>query len=79
MCLIGAVMLAGCATAPTSWTRPDGQTPATAQLQLDETACRGEVDKANMDAGENRVILGESRAMRSVFDGCMASKGYLPE
>jgi hypothetical protein len=68
-----AVMLAGCATAPTPsavWMRTDGRPVAgdvalTQQFQIHRTICRGD--------GEN----GRSNAADSAFLGCMAQKGYM--
>ena len=74
-------VLCGCAGQPRAWTKADGTTPASADLQLAMTACRGEATRANMAAGENAAIatglLGNSGEMQTVFDGCMAQHGYL--
>jgi hypothetical protein len=49
MAVLG-VALAGCANAPKTWTRPDGAAILPAQLPLDEIACKGEANKANLSA-----------------------------
>jgi hypothetical protein len=48
-----------------------------AQFEADQTICKGEVSKADIGAGENRVILGMSRDMQAVYNGCMAQHGYM--
>lgn len=42
---------AGCAHTQTSWRRVDGSPVVADQLQVDETVCRGEAEKANMTMG----------------------------
>lgn len=72
--------LAGCAAAPSSWSRPDGATVAPAQLQLDETACRGAVETAAIQ-GQARSTLnspfGADKQDITAYTGCMAQRGYL--
>ncbi len=75
---VAALGLMSCAARNVQWSRPDGQAVSPQQIALDRAACEGEMQKANMSAGENHVILGQSRGMRAVYNGCMASKGYLP-
>ena len=41
--LLLCLLLAGCAAEPKEWTRPDGK-PIN-QLELDKTACKGEVSQ----------------------------------
>jgi hypothetical protein len=72
--------VAGCAAEPNAWTRPDGQSVNPTQLQLDKTACEGEVEKAAVQ-GQARSTVGmplgmDTQDMR-IFTGCMASRGYL--
>lgn len=68
-----AAMVAGCQEV--TILRADGQripsNPALiAQADLDRAICKGEMDKAGMQANPT------GRGMASVFDGCMASRGY---
>jgi hypothetical protein len=73
--------LAGCAhQQPQSWTRPDGTTPSSGDLQLAMTACRGEVQKAAVQGQAISTVnnpLGMDRQDRQIYEGCMAQHGYL--
>jgi hypothetical protein len=68
-----AVVLAGCATAPTPsavWMRTDGRPVAgdpglTQQFQVHRAVCLGDGEKAR------------SNATDAAFLGCMAQKGYM--
>lgn len=74
------LLLAGCAAEPKDWTRPDGHPINQTQLELDRTACKGEVDKANMSGKHDSSVdmpLGMDPQDMRVFKGCMASRGYL--
>jgi hypothetical protein len=78
--LIGLyVALGACAQEHVDWMRVDGRTD-TRQLELDQIVCRGEANKANRAAGNDKAIapeiFGYSSGMRAVFDGCMAQRGY---
>jgi hypothetical protein len=79
--LLLCLLLASCAAEPKDWTRPDGHAISSAQLQLDKTACKGEVDKANMNGNSNissvDMPLGMDPQDMRVFKGCMAARGYL--
>lgn len=80
-----AVVLAGCATTPVTWTKVNGSPPSPEQLTLDRTVCQGEMQKSNLtntvkggvafDA--NGVYDPKSRALSQVFTGCMAQHGYI--
>lgn len=73
------------------WVRTDGRSgsgnPALEQqIAVDKTVCNGESQKANLSAGTNPYggivahAVEESRrqsAAGSVFEGCMATKGYV--
>jgi hypothetical protein len=67
-------------TLPQTWTRVDGQPIDSAQLEADKTACRGEMDQANMAAGNNArlhpEVWGYTDGMISTYSGCMAHNGY---
>ena len=67
-------------TLPQTWTRVDGQPIDAAQLDGDKTLCRGEMDQANMAAGNNArlhpEVFGYSEGMISVYSSCMAQNGY---
>jgi hypothetical protein len=43
--LLLCLLLVGCAREPKEWTRPDGKPINPAQLELDKTACKGEVSQ----------------------------------
>jgi hypothetical protein len=74
-----ALVLGSCVILPQPWTRADGRPIESAQLEADDTACHGEMDKA---AGENKalamLILGPSQEMLSAYAGCMVNRGYRP-
>jgi hypothetical protein len=65
---------------PQMWTRVDGQPVDAAQLEVDKTSCRGQMDAANMAAGSNArlhpEVFGYTDTMISVYSGCMAQNGY---
>lgn len=67
-------------TLPQTWARADGQAVDAAQLEVDNSVCRGEMDQANMalgnDARIHPEIFGYSDAMISDYSGCMARNGY---
>jgi len=67
-------------TLPQTWTRADGQPVDAAQLDVDKTVCRGEMDKANAALGNNARLnpetWGYTEGMISVYSGCMAQNGY---
>jgi hypothetical protein len=78
--IASAVVLGGCASEPKAWVRPDGQAINPAQLELDKTACQGEVSKANLPASfqnDHITALGPSPAATDAYRDCMASRGYL--
>ncbi len=78
--LLGIILLlTACTTAtPTVWARPDGRPVDPAQLQLDQTACRGEMEKARLSEKEEKIYFpGEQNPLTAVFVGCMAQHGYL--
>jgi hypothetical protein len=79
-CGLLCLLLVGCAAEPKDWTRPDGQPISPAQLQLDRTACKGEVEKAAVTGQARSTVdmpLGMDKQDMRVFTGCMASRGYL--
>lgn len=80
--------LAGCATQkPASWRRVDGAPINPQQAAVDQTFCRGEMQKSNLSATmEDDLRLGvrgffnpRDDALRNVYDGCMAQRGYIRE
>ncbi|SRR5581483_4006420 len=85
------VMLAGCAQQPKAmWLRLDGQRTSNnavlaQQAEVDQTICRGEMQKANVSGVTftNGGIAGavaagnRANAVADVMKGCMAEKGYV--
>jgi hypothetical protein len=74
-----ALVLCGCSPLPHAWVRPDGRPVNSAQLQLDDTYCRGEVEKAAVQGSSKSTInspFGADRQDRTVYIGCMAGRGY---
>ncbi len=68
-------------TLPQTRTRVDGQPVDAAQLDVDKTVCQGEMDQANMAAGNNarlhpRGIRVHRRHDFRFYSGCMAQNGY---
>jgi hypothetical protein len=74
---IASASLAGCATAPKTWARVDGRPADPAQLQVDQTVCRGEMEKARLSEKEEKIYIAEENPLDTVFAGCMAQRGYL--
>ena len=78
--IASAVVLGGCASESKAWVRPDGQAINPAQLELDKTACQGELSKANPPGplqNDHITTLGPSPTITDVYRDCMASRGYL--
>lgn len=79
--LASSEFLAGCAKPATTWTRLDGQSINSTQLQADQIICKGDAQKANLTAGDNAAIhpdtFGYSEGMIDVYNGCMAQHGYM--
>jgi hypothetical protein len=72
-CLILCLLLAACVTQPEmGWIRADGKSVVLLQLEADNTACTGEVQKARA-AYTGRIGASSDQ----IFTGCMAEKGYL--
>ena len=75
-----ALSLAGRAHKPVSFSRPDGQPISPAQLELDQTARKGEVQKAEMArTTEAAITLVGPSPYQTNFDGCMAQRGYVTQ
>lgn len=75
--LLPALLLAGCATAPPLWLRIDGKQVSDLQFEADQTACRGETQKANLATARQIGLLSRMQATDEVYNGCMAGRGYL--
>lgn len=71
-----AVLLGACAQQDVWWGRIDGRPVSPDQVAIDQTICRGEMQKAAV-ARTAEAAIGSGRALNDVFLGCMASKGYL--
>ena len=77
--LLGIMLaLAACATAPTAWTRADGGPVEPTQLQLDQTICRGEVQKVDLAGNNDEIEFLRTKFKADIMAGCMAQHGYLP-
>lgn len=83
---LAALLLAGCAQQPEpGWVRTDGKTVVPIQFEADQTNCHGESDKANLSSTmkyglalcESGICAPREDAVRRVFVGCMAGKGYV--
>ncbi len=71
------IAVAACATAaPTVWARPDGRPVDPAQLQLDQTICKGEVQKADLAGNNDEIELLRAKSRADIMAGCMAQHGY---
>ena len=73
-------VLCGCSSLPRAWVRPDGGPINSAQFQLDDRYCRGEVENAAVQGGRMSTInspFGADRPDRTVYMGCMADSGYV--
>jgi hypothetical protein len=74
-----ALVLCGCSSLPRAWVRPDGGPIDSAQFQLDDRYCRGQVENAAAQGGRMSTInssLGADRQDRTAYIGCMADSGY---
>ncbi len=71
------LLLFGCATAPTTWTKVDGRQATPEQQALDETACKGELQKARLANTANLGLMSQINAQHDIYAGCMAQRGYI--
>jgi hypothetical protein len=55
----------------------DGHIVDRAQLETDQTICRGEVQKATLAQGGPQICVLCAIAWNEAFAGCMAAKGYV--
>ena len=80
-----SLLMTGCATAPREWEKVDGKPVKQEQFELDQTACRGESQKARLSStmregvtlGEQGLYSPRQQAISDVYAGCMAGKGYI--
>lgn len=71
------IAVAACASTPPVWTRADGSPVEPTQLQLDQTICRGEVQKADLAGNNDEIELLRAKSRADIMAGCMAQHGYL--
>jgi hypothetical protein len=71
--LLSLLLCGGCAQLPQEWIKADGSHGTQQQLALDTTACRGELERAQMTRTRESPI----GAGREVYVGCMAGKGWM--
>jgi hypothetical protein len=58
-----------------TWVRVDGK-PPTVEFEVDNTICRGEMQKANL-AANAEAGFARGRAVGEVYNGCMAGRGWI--
>jgi hypothetical protein len=68
----------GCAGLPLDWVGADGQPADPNQLQIAETICRGDVQKATQGraVGASDFMTGPNRQDQIIYNSCMAEFGY---
>ena len=69
----------GVARPQKAWVRPDGAPINSAQFQLDDRYCRGQVENAAVQGARTSTInspFGVDRQDRTAYIGCMADSGY---
>jgi hypothetical protein len=74
-----ALVLCECSPLPRVWIRQDGGLIDSAQFQVDDRYCRGEVETADRQGGKMSTInlpFGADRQDRTAYIGCMAGSGY---
>lgn len=84
--LVIALCASGCASSGIrGWSRIDGRPEDPQQLAADQTICRGEMNKAKLSSnlepgftiGMRGLVSERGEAMLSVYEGCMAQRGYV--
>lgn len=55
----------------------NGGAVSATQIEIDQTVCRGEVQKSARASSAGTLSVEASLAERDIFAGCMAQKGYL--
>jgi hypothetical protein len=84
-CRILAVVLClaatGCAGLPWHWVRADGQPVDRNQLQVAETICRSDVQKAAQGRAVSTIdfITGPNRQDQATYSTCMAEYGFVAQ
>jgi hypothetical protein len=77
--MAGVAALGGCAAEPVAWIRPDGQPINSAQLELDEMACKLEVEKVAIRGQAKNTVdspIGTDRQDKLAYLACMADRGF---
>jgi hypothetical protein len=76
------IALAGCASTPSGWTRLDGSSVVPQRFTADETACRGEMSKANLSSTRKalieEILSPRQQDLNQIYVGCMVERGYSP-
>lgn len=84
--LLASLLASSCVRQPEpAWIRTDGKVVVPIQFEADQTNCLGESDKANLSSTmkyglalcESGICAPREDAVRRVFTGCMAGKGYV--
>lgn len=76
--LFGCLGLIGCnQPPPVGWYRTDGTVPTPEQLSVEQTICRGEVQKANLSSSNQGISIARSMAEQDAYAGCMAQRGLV--
>jgi hypothetical protein len=74
--------VAGCASAPmpANWTRIDGRVIDPPQLEADKSACRSEMEQAQLVTNARGLVAiqlpGQESPTLKVYTGCMTRRGY---
>jgi hypothetical protein len=80
--ILAALAIAGCASAPmpANWTRTDGRATDPPQLEADKTACRSEMEQAQLVTSARGLVAiplpGQESPTLKVYISCMARRGY---
>lgn len=67
---------------PKDWIKASGPPASPEQLALDQSACQGEMKRANLNRTLKplieTVVSPPENDLIEVYTGCMAGRGYIP-
>jgi hypothetical protein len=72
------IAIAACATEQkVVWTRTDGRPVVQTLLEIDQTDCRDEMQKANLSGDNDNIKPLRAQSTADKFADCMVQRGYL--
>jgi hypothetical protein len=81
LAIVFCLAATSCAELPWDWVRADGQPVDRNQLQVAETICRSDVQKAAQGRAVGTIdfITGPNRQDQTIYSSCMAEYGFVAQ